>query len=88
MRRSVVTGAGRGLGLEFVRQLLDTGGMVWATARRPEASEGLTALQQTHGDRLSCVALDVSDPASIARGRSTSVCRARRGRGASLVGSR
>ena len=32
-RRSLVTGANRGLGLEFVRQLLARGGHVVATCR-------------------------------------------------------
>jgi NAD(P)-dependent dehydrogenase (short-subunit alcohol dehydrogenase family) len=43
-RRAVVTGAGRGLGLEWVRQLRAAGWVVVACARRPETSSGLAAV--------------------------------------------
>ena len=56
----LVTGANRGLGLEFARQLHAAGARVIATARRPEAADELTAL----GVRVE--QLDVADPASVA----------------------
>lgn len=37
----VITGASRGLGLEFVKQVAAKGHIVFALARNPEASEGL-----------------------------------------------
>ena len=40
----MVTGAGRGLGLEFVRQLLERGDSVVATARQPGHAHELQAL--------------------------------------------
>ena len=55
----LVTGASRGLGLEWVRQLAARGETVIATARDPEASRELAALGvETHP-------LDVSDQGSV-----------------------
>jgi NAD(P)-dependent dehydrogenase (short-subunit alcohol dehydrogenase family) len=59
-RTVLVTGANRGLGLEFARQLHEAGAEVIATSRRPEAAEELNSL----GVRV--VQLDVADPASVA----------------------
>jgi NAD(P)-dependent dehydrogenase (short-subunit alcohol dehydrogenase family) len=56
----LVTGANRGLGLEFARQLHEAGANVIGTARSPEAAEELNAL----GVRVQ--QLDVTDPASVA----------------------
>jgi NAD(P)-dependent dehydrogenase (short-subunit alcohol dehydrogenase family) len=54
----LVTGSNGGLGTEFVRQALDRGAAkVYATARTP---------QRWDDDRVVPVALDVTDPASIA----------------------
>lgn len=60
-RRALVTGAGRGLGLEFVRQLLQRGDTVVATARRPDRADTLRALAATDPGRLHVLALDVAD---------------------------
>lgn len=59
-RTILVTGANRGLGLEFARQLHAAGATVIGTARRPEAATELKAL----GVRVE--QLDVADPASVA----------------------
>ncbi len=56
----LVTGANRGLGLEFVRQLQAAGAEVIGTARKPESAEELQAL----GVRV--MQLDVTDPVSVA----------------------
>ena len=71
MTRVLVTGAGRGLGLEFVRQCLDRGDRVFATVRDPEGAAELRALESdgAAGERLTVIALDVADPASIAAAR-------------------
>jgi NAD(P)-dependent dehydrogenase (short-subunit alcohol dehydrogenase family) len=55
----VITGANRGLGLEFARQLQAGGAIVIGTARRPEAATELKSL----GVRVE--QLDVADPASV-----------------------
>jgi NAD(P)-dependent dehydrogenase (short-subunit alcohol dehydrogenase family) len=66
MRRVVVTGANRGLGLELTRQLLAAGDEVVATARRPGAADGLHKLVATSGGRGTVVGLDVADPDAVA----------------------
>lgn len=63
--RILITGASRGLGLEFTRRYLERGERVFATCRRPESARALRALGAAHGDRLSVVPLDVSDAESI-----------------------
>ena len=63
--RFVVTGANRGIGLEFVKQLTARGEEVEATAREPDDAPELQALVRT-GVRLSIRRLDVADDASVA----------------------
>lgn len=63
MSFALVTGASRGLGLEFTRQLLDKGVRVFAAARRPDDSEPLAALAAEHPDRVFPVTLDVTSAA-------------------------
>ncbi len=64
----VVTGASRGIGLEFVRVLAARGNRVIAAVRDPASAKDLAALQGS----LRIVPLDVSDPASI-RGLSSRI---------------
>ncbi len=67
MTHYLVTGANRGLGLEFVRQLLARGDAVVACCREPAEAKSLNALgDSATGDRLKILALDVTDPAAIA----------------------
>eukprot|EP00929_Paragymnodinium_shiwhaense_P030426 TRINITY_DN17247_c0_g1_i1.p2 TRINITY_DN17247_c0_g1~~TRINITY_DN17247_c0_g1_i1.p2 ORF type:complete len:283 (+),score=60.57 TRINITY_DN17247_c0_g1_i1:93-851(+) len=62
-----VTGASRGIGLAMVERLLKTTAMpVVAAARTAQDSEGLQALQQSFGSRLTSLSMDVSDETSIA----------------------
>jgi NAD(P)-dependent dehydrogenase (short-subunit alcohol dehydrogenase family) len=61
--RVVITGAGRGLGLEFTRRYLEAGDQVFALARAPGRSRGLMALPSEKN--LVCVECDVGDEASI-----------------------
>ena len=65
MRRVVVTGANRGLGLEFTRQLLAAGDEVVATARDPKLADELQKLATTSGGRVTVVRLDVADPDGV-----------------------
>ena len=60
----LVTGASRGIGLEFVRQYCADGWSVLACCRQPERADGLRALEPAPG-QLQIHALDVSDFAAI-----------------------
>ena len=64
--RVVVTGANRGIGLEFVKQLAARGDEVVATARRPEAADALNALAAESGGKVTVTQLDVTDADSLA----------------------
>jgi NAD(P)-dependent dehydrogenase (short-subunit alcohol dehydrogenase family) len=67
MTHYLITGANRGLGLEFVRQLLARGDAVTACCREPVKATDLKGLAQNGAaDRLKIYALDVADPAAIA----------------------
>lgn len=61
----LITGANRGLGLEFVRQYLETQHEILACCRTPEAATELQALKLDAGERLRILSLDVSDEASM-----------------------
>jgi NAD(P)-dependent dehydrogenase (short-subunit alcohol dehydrogenase family) len=65
-RHCLVTGANRGLGLEFVRQLLARGDHVIATCRHPGKATVLNPLAGEYPGRLHVLPLDVGDPKSIA----------------------
>lgn len=60
----LVTGANRGLGLEFVRQYAARGWTVIATARDPDAAKELQSLAADH-DNIAVERLDVTDFAQI-----------------------
>ncbi len=60
MRHCLVTGANRGLGLEFTRQLLARGARVVATARHPGRAAALNALAGDYPGRLHVLPLDVA----------------------------
>jgi len=65
MPTTLITGAGRGLGLEFVRQYAADGWTVLATAREPERHAELQALVAAAAGRIRVYALDVADRAAI-----------------------
>jgi NAD(P)-dependent dehydrogenase (short-subunit alcohol dehydrogenase family) len=71
MERILITGAGRGLGLEFVRCYLERGERVFAGCRRPETAKHLHELELAHPQRLTVVPLDVADPDSIRTSHAT-----------------
>ena len=64
---ALVTGASRGIGLEFVTQLLRgrPDWAVFATCRDPEAAEGLSRLKDRHPERLAVLPLDVAEQETI-----------------------
>jgi NAD(P)-dependent dehydrogenase (short-subunit alcohol dehydrogenase family) len=65
MPSTLITGANRGLGLEFARQYLADGWQVYAACRNPNSAPELRRLAEASGHKLRIVALDVTDPASI-----------------------
>src|SRR5450432_3127872 len=64
MSTVLITGANRGLGLEFARQYAAEGWEVFATSRQPEKSAELRKLAEEFS-KLSLHRLDVSDDESI-----------------------
>jgi NAD(P)-dependent dehydrogenase (short-subunit alcohol dehydrogenase family) len=61
----LVTGANRGLGLEFVRQYAADGWRVLAACRDPASARELQQLAAGSGGHIGVVPLDVSDLASV-----------------------
>ena len=59
MKRILVTGSNRGIGLEFTRQFLETGWRVYATCRRPAEAKSLHTLTSLHSN-LSIHRLDIT----------------------------
>ena len=65
-RHALVTGANRGIGLEFVRQLLARGDRVVATCRHPGKATALNTLAGEYPGRLRVLPLDVAQEKSRA----------------------
>ena len=65
MPSTLITGANRGLGLEFARQYRGDGWQVYATCRNPATASELRRLAENSDDKLRILAMDVTDPASI-----------------------
>jgi len=65
MPSTLITGANRGLGLEFARQYLADGWHVYAACRDPDSASELRRLADASGHKLQILALDVTDPASV-----------------------
>jgi len=61
----VVTGANRGLGLEFARQYAAAGWQVIATCRAPDAATELQKLAAESGGRVRVLGMNVTDPKSV-----------------------
>ncbi|KAG5515999.1 hypothetical protein RHGRI_036891 [Rhododendron griersonianum] len=64
---SMVQGASRGIGLEFVKQLLekDDKGHVVATCRNPDGATGLLELKNKFAERLNILQLDLTIESTI-----------------------
>lgn len=65
MPSALITGANRGLGLEFARQYLTDGWQVYAACRDPDSASELHRLDDASGHQLRLLAMDVTDPASV-----------------------
>jgi NAD(P)-dependent dehydrogenase (short-subunit alcohol dehydrogenase family) len=63
----LVTGANRGLGLEFARQYAGDGWNVLAGCRNPSKAQALQRLSQDMQGRLTLVEIDVTDARSVKR---------------------
>ena len=61
----LVTGANRGLGLEFARQYADDGWQVFAACRTPGDAGELKKLETASGGRVRVLPMDVMDIASV-----------------------
>jgi NAD(P)-dependent dehydrogenase (short-subunit alcohol dehydrogenase family) len=66
MTTILITGANRGLGLEFVKQYVEAGAAIHAACRRPEKAKELLALANAHKGNVTVHTLDVASDASVA----------------------
>jgi NAD(P)-dependent dehydrogenase (short-subunit alcohol dehydrogenase family) len=65
MPSTLITGANRGLGLEFARQYAAEGWRVYATCRNPNSASDLRRLADASDYKVEIMALDVTGLASI-----------------------
>lgn len=63
---ALITGANRGIGLEFARQYAAEGWRVFASARNPDEAADLKRLAQESSGRIRIVKLDVKDESTFA----------------------
>ncbi|MCA9883030.1 MAG: SDR family oxidoreductase [Anaerolineaceae bacterium] len=66
MRRILITGSNRGIGLALVQHYATNGDLVFATCRRPGSADELQQFASQHPDRVKVLQLDVIDAQSIA----------------------
>lgn len=69
MKNAVIVGANGGIGLGFVRKLLQDEGnaKIYATYRRQELASELTSLESQYSDRILCLEMDITDEKQIER---------------------
>ncbi|MCH6584514.1 MAG: SDR family oxidoreductase [Proteobacteria bacterium] len=67
MKTTLITGANRGIGLEFSRQFAADGWCVLACSRHPEKSDSLNKLAAKYPEQITVHALDVADHEQIKR---------------------
>ena len=67
MNTTLITGANRGIGLEFCRQYAAEGWRVLACSRHPEKSDALNKLAVQYPELIKMHVLDVADHAQIER---------------------
>jgi NAD(P)-dependent dehydrogenase (short-subunit alcohol dehydrogenase family) len=66
---ALIVGASQGIGLGFVRKLLQDGrsANIYATYRRRESAAELLALQSEYPERICCLEVDVTDEGQISQ---------------------
>jgi NAD(P)-dependent dehydrogenase (short-subunit alcohol dehydrogenase family) len=65
MANVAITGAGRGIGLELVKQYAENGDRVFALCRSPGNATDLNALASASGGKVTVHAMDVGEDASV-----------------------
>jgi NAD(P)-dependent dehydrogenase (short-subunit alcohol dehydrogenase family) len=65
MPSTLITGANRGIGLEFARQYLADGWQVYAACRDPSSASELRRMADGSGGKLHVLPMDVSNLASV-----------------------
>lgn len=65
MRRILITGSNRGIGLALVRQYLKDDVFIFATCRNPSQADELQTLADEYQTQIQVIQLDVIDPTSI-----------------------
>lgn len=65
MKTTLITGANRGIGLEFARQYAMDGWRVFASCRNPAAADALNRLAAQYPDQIAIYLLDVADHQQI-----------------------
>lgn len=68
MANVAITGAGRGIALDMVKQHIARGDRVFALVRNPAAADELNALAGASDGKLTVHTMDVADKASVAAG--------------------
>jgi NAD(P)-dependent dehydrogenase (short-subunit alcohol dehydrogenase family) len=61
----VISGAGRGIGLELTRQALQAGNRVSALVRHPEKATQLQSLKHDFADKLQVFSVDVTEDSAV-----------------------
>ncbi|NES84787.1 MAG: SDR family NAD(P)-dependent oxidoreductase [Moorea sp. SIO2B7] len=66
----LIVGASQGIGLGFIKQLLQSEliGSIYATYRHHESASGLIKLHSKHPEKLSLIVMDITDEEQIAEG--------------------
>ena len=64
--KALITGTNRGIGMEFVRQLITRDVHVFAACRNPSKADQLLKLQEDFPQQITIIKLDVTNDESLA----------------------